>query len=476
MLGGPTATGKTALAAEAAHALGVDLISADSRQVYRGLDIGTGKDREEYLRRDPPVKTHLLDIVDPEEVFSLFQYQAACYRVLDELSRRPGSTGKAALFVGGSGLYMEAVLRCYRIANVPEDAALRTRLETRDIASLRAELDAEDPDLVSRTDRSSRKRIIRALEIASWSRSRSRPVEYSRLPEKPFKFTVFATALERQVLRDRIDKRLEQRLASGLIEEVEGLVARGLPKERFNLLGMEYREVAGYLRGEKNRETMVDDLRHAIHLLAKRQETWFRGLERRGIPVQWLDPERGPGILIETGRAALAGDTPKDIQTMTEPRTGKPLREVAVAVIENPEGRLLFLLRSKALERSPGLWGFCGGGLEPGETPEQAMEREIREELGPDIRLSKEAQLGPVAGLGQAHLLVHLFKYRHLSGEVILNWEHIRHAWIAEADFRTLDVIAGVDADLNYFALWPDRHMQGRDPGNQKLGNQAATG
>jgi 8-oxo-dGTP pyrophosphatase MutT (NUDIX family) len=144
---------------------------------------------------------------------------------------------------------------------------------------------------------------------------------------------------------------------------------------------------------------------------------------------------------------------------------GSPARrEVAVAVIEDGEGRLLFLLRSQSLLAGPGKWGFCGGGLEPGETPREAMEREIREELGADIRLRLEERLDAVAGLGQPHLLVHLFRYRWLSGEVRLNEEHTRFAWIAEAEFRTLDVIAGVDADLTYFRLWPSRHGD-VDPG-----------
>ena len=139
------------------------------------------------------------------------------------------------------------------------------------------------------------------------------------------------------------------------------------------------------------------------------------------------------------------------------------LREVAVAVIQDEGGRLLFLLRSKSLSASPGKWGFCGGGLEPGETPREAMEREIREEIGTEIRLRLEESLAPVAGLGQPHLLVHLFRYRHLAGEVRLNEEHTHFAWIAESEFRTLDVIAGVDADLEYFNMWPSRHG-GADP------------
>lgn len=139
----------------------------------------------------------------------------------------------------------------------------------------------------------------------------------------------------------------------------------------------------------------------------------------------------------------------------------RPERVVAVAVIEDDQGRILFLLRSNHLKAGPGKWGFAGGGVEAGESPEEAMNREIAEELGLGVRLALESSIGPVPGLGQAHLIVHLFKYRWLGGEVNLNEEHTRFAWITEAEFRSLDVIAGVDADLAYFGLWPGRHRAG---------------
>jgi 8-oxo-dGTP pyrophosphatase MutT (NUDIX family) len=172
-------------------------------------------------------------------------------------------------------------------------------------------------------------------------------------------------------------------------------------------------------------------------------------MERRGIPIRWLREGEGAEVLERSGREREGNPA----------GTGesRPTRVVAVAVIEDAEGRLLFLLRAPTLRASPGKWGFCGGGLEPGENPREAMEREIREEIGGEARLELEAQLDPVPGLGQAHLIVHLFKYRWLGGEVLLNAEHTRYAWIAESEFRTLDVIAGVDADLDYFGLWPGR-------------------
>jgi tRNA dimethylallyltransferase len=292
---GPTASGKTALAAEVAHRLGTELISADSRQVYRGLDLGTGKDLEEYRKFEPPVRYHLIDIVDPGRIYSLFQYQEDCYRVMEE--RSPAVPGGTLVLAGGTGLYMEAVLRRYRIANVPENPALRDSLEGRTREELEAELQAKDPDLAARSDLSSRKRIVRALEI--WEAGRTGTVEYSRLPEKDFTFKVYGTGIERGELRARIDARLDARIKAGMIEEVEGLLARGLTRERMDLLGMEYREITGYLCGEKTLEEMKASLRHEIHMLAKRQETWFRGMERRGIPVTWLEPGQGASFILE---------------------------------------------------------------------------------------------------------------------------------------------------------------------------------
>jgi tRNA dimethylallyltransferase len=291
---GPTATGKTALAAALAHRLGTEVISADSRQVYRGLDLGTGKDLGEFRGFDPPVPYHLIDIAEPEEIYTLFQYQDACYRVLESLTGRLDKV----VMAGGTGLYIEAVLRRYRIANVPEDAAFRAGLESRDHGDLTEQLRRRDPELASRTDLASKKRVIRALEIAE--AGRNGPVEYSRLPEANFSYTVFATAWDRAELRRRIDERLDQRLAAGMVGEVEGLLKQGVKPERLRLLGMEYREITDFLQGAKEYATMVEDLRHEIHLLAKRQETYFRGMEKRGVPVRWIKKEEGLEAMLES--------------------------------------------------------------------------------------------------------------------------------------------------------------------------------
>ncbi len=305
VLCGPTATGKTALAAALAHALDVDVVSADSRQVYRGLDLGTGKDLHEFGKYQPPIKHHLINIVDPEEVYSLFLYQADCYRVLEGLSRERGPRGRAAILAGGTGMYMEAVLRRYRIANVPEDIALRETLMERGQEDLAGELRRLDPEVAARTDMSSKKRIVRALEVVAWGRER--PVEYTRLPGWDLTYAAFGTAMDRTALRARIDRRLEARLEAGMVEEVEGLLDRGVPADRLKLLGMEYRQITRHLLGETTRKRMVEDLRREIHFLAKRQETYFRGMERRGVPIRWLQEGEGVEAVLQ---AWHGGDRP----------------------------------------------------------------------------------------------------------------------------------------------------------------------
>ncbi|MDQ3003711.1 MAG: tRNA (adenosine(37)-N6)-dimethylallyltransferase MiaA, partial [Fibrobacterota bacterium] len=285
VIAGPTATGKTALAAELAHRLGTELISADSRQVYRGLDLGTGKDLDEYRKFNPPVRYHLIDIAEPEKSYSLYQYQRDCYGVMEAKSREAGPVSRVMVMAGGSGMYMEAVLRRYRIANVPENPDLRRDLMGRAREDLEAELRSKDAVLADRTDMSSGKRIVRALEV--WDAGRSGTVEHSGPPARDFTFTVFGTRMERSRLRARIDARVEARLRAGMIEEVEDLLKRGVSEERMGVLGMEYREISEYLAGGKTREEMTRDLCHEIHLLAKRQETWFRGMERRGVPITW---------------------------------------------------------------------------------------------------------------------------------------------------------------------------------------------
>jgi tRNA dimethylallyltransferase len=293
---GPTASGKTRLGVEVAHRLGSEILSADSRQTYRGLDIGSGKDLDEYARVEPPVPYHLIDVEDPSEIYSLFRYQHDCYHLLDTKSReQPFARGVPMVMVGGSGLYIEAVLKGYRIASVPENVESRQSLMGRSHEDLLSELDRLDPEQAHHTDRSSRKRVVRAIEIAQHAVHHE--VRYSDPPPVKIDCAVFGIDVARDDLHRRIDTRLDQRLRQGLIDEVRDLLREGLSEARMNQLGLEYREVTAYLTGTKTEKQMIDDLRRGIRAFAKRQRTWFRGLGRRGIDVTWVGPGDHDAVL-----------------------------------------------------------------------------------------------------------------------------------------------------------------------------------
>lgn len=287
---GPTASGKTRLGVEVAHRLGSEIVSADSRQVYLGLDLGTGKDLEEYAVVTPPVPVHLLDVAPPERVYSLFDYQRDCFRLLEAMARegRLGSARRPVVMVGGSGLYVEAVLRQYRIPDVPEDPELRARLMRRPHAALVAELEAADRALAGRTDLASTKRVVRALEVVA--HRRRTPLTTSEPLGFGLAYKVFCVQVPRPELHRRIDRRLEERLEAGMVAEVRGLLERGVSLDRLHLLGMEYRHLADHLVGSTSIERSVAVLRREIRHLAKRQETYFRGMPRRGIPVTPVAP------------------------------------------------------------------------------------------------------------------------------------------------------------------------------------------
>jgi tRNA dimethylallyltransferase len=295
-IAGPTATGKTRLAVDIARELGSEIISVDSRQVYRGLDIGSGKDLEEYSRDDPPVRYHLIDVADPADVYTVFHYQRDCYAVLSEAAARlPFREKVPMVMAGGSGLYLEAVLRGFRIPDVGEDPELRARLMETDYEELVKRLRRESAELAARTDRSSKKRVIRALEIAAGTRHG--PPAYSEPPPVRIEGQVFVIEVERRELQDRIDRRLDERLAGGLVEEVRGLLDKGVPPERLTQLGLEYREATLHLEGVKNLTEMRNDLRRGIHQFAKRQQTWFRGMKRRGLSARIISPGDRDSVL-----------------------------------------------------------------------------------------------------------------------------------------------------------------------------------
>lgn len=278
---GPTASGKTALGVQIALQTNGEIISADSRQVYRGMDIGTGKDLKEYQTTEKSIRYHLIDVADPAQIYTLFHYQNDFYETFDKIVSRK----HLPIMVGGTGLYIEAVLKNYDIPAIPENPQLRAELMNEEKSELEKKLFNLSKPIYEKTDRSSKKRIIRALEVAM-SEQIATPKHHKSRKIEPL---VLCTKWERVKLRQRIDARLEARFKEGMIEEVRKLLQSGISRERFSLFGMEYKHVASFIDGEVDYETMVKELRQSIHQLAKRQETWFRGMERRGFKVNWIN-------------------------------------------------------------------------------------------------------------------------------------------------------------------------------------------
>jgi tRNA dimethylallyltransferase len=291
---GPTASGKTELAVRIARIIGGEIISADSRQVYRGMDLGTGKDLSQYSDGETVVPRHLIDILDPCEEFSVFDYQRLFYRCLQEITKR----ATIPLLVGGTGLYLDAVIRGYRMAAVPENLNLQEKLEGAAMESLRRRLLAISPEVHNKTDLLERKRLIRAIEIAEFTRDHP----YHALDRIPISPLVMGIRCEREALRRKITARLHSRLAAGLVEEVQSLHEGGITWERIDSFGLEYRYIARYLQGRMIREEMVRTLTTRIHQFAKRQETWFRRMERNGVRIHWIEgPDEAKTIALIDG-------------------------------------------------------------------------------------------------------------------------------------------------------------------------------
>ena len=281
---GPTASGKTRLGVGAAQALGGEILSADSRQVYKGMDLGTGKDLTEY----GDIPYHLIDLVNPGYEFNVFEFQRRFFEAFAEIGER----NRLPILVGGTGLYLEAVLKGYRLVEVPENPELRQELTALGSEQLFAKLTALRPTLHNTTDTLDRERLIRAIEIAAGERAAS-----LHLPPFPeLRPMVFGVQWERAELRRRIFARLKERLGQGMIEEVERLHRQGVAYETLEFYGLEYRFIARFLKGELNRNDMVQKLASAIHQFAKRQETWFRRMERQGTQIHWLN---GAGNALE---------------------------------------------------------------------------------------------------------------------------------------------------------------------------------
>lgn len=279
---GATATGKTSLAVRLAAELGGEIISADSRQIYRGMDIGTGKDLSEYVYAGQAIPYHLMDIVDAGYRFNLFEYQQAFIRAWEDCRKRE----VFPVLCGGSGMYLESVLKGYRMPAVPENPELRRKLSGKPLTEL-AELLASYRALHNTCDTDTVKRAVRAIEIAEYYREHA--AEEVAFPEiRPL---IVGILFDREARRQRITQRLHARLQEGMVEEVQQLLEGGLAPDDLIYYGLEYKYITLYLTGRLNREEMVEQLNVAIHRFAKRQMTWFRKMERDGFDIRWLPGE-----------------------------------------------------------------------------------------------------------------------------------------------------------------------------------------
>ena len=277
---GHTAAGKTAFAAHLAHTLGGEVISADSRQVYQRMNIGTGKDYSDYLVKGQQVPVHLIDILEAGEEYNVYLFKHDFLKVYRDISER----GNIPVLCGGTGMYIESVLRNYRLIDVPPDSELREELERKSMDELIGLLKLYVP-LHNSTDTVSRKRVIRAIEIAMHQSVRPDPTEDA----KYLCPLVLGIRFERSLRRERITARLSARMEEGLVEEVEGLLKSGITAQKLDYYGLEYRYVCKYLLKELTYDEMFCQLNSAIHQFAKRQMTYFRGMERRGIVIHWLE-------------------------------------------------------------------------------------------------------------------------------------------------------------------------------------------
>ncbi|MEF2643912.1 MAG: tRNA (adenosine(37)-N6)-dimethylallyltransferase MiaA [Paramuribaculum sp.] len=276
---GPTASGKTSRAVDCARRFGAEIVSADSRQIYRGMDLGTGKDMEEY-GDDVPV--HMIDIAPAGYKYNLFEYLRDAEAAIEGINSR----GRLPLLCGGTGLYVESILKGISLPPVPENPDLRRSLAGKTLEELTAIL-ASMKKLHNVTDVDTAQRAVRAIEIATFYEANPHLAEAAK-PHPRNDAVVVGVDIDRQSRRDRISARLRQRIDSGMIDEVKGLLDSGIAPDDLIYYGLEYKFVTLYLTGAMTRQEMIYALEIAIHQFAKRQMTWFRGMERRGIPINWL--------------------------------------------------------------------------------------------------------------------------------------------------------------------------------------------
>ena len=277
---GPTASGKTPFAAALADALDTEIISADSRQIYRGMDLGTGKDLIDYTVNDRQIPYHLIDIADPGYKYNVFEYQRDFLTAYETIKQK----GKLPVLCGGTGMYLEAVLKGYRLLPVPENAELRTRLADKSLEEL-TEMLKQYKSLHNTTDVDTAKRAIRAIEIEEYYAHT--PVDERAFPK--LNSLIIGVDIDRELRREKISRRLRQRLDEGMVDEVRRLIEQGIQPDDLIYYGLEYKYLTLYVIGKLTYEEMYKELEIAIQQFAKRQMTWFRGMERRGFTIHWMD-------------------------------------------------------------------------------------------------------------------------------------------------------------------------------------------
>lgn len=290
---GPTASGKTRWAVEIARAFGGEIISADSRQVYRGMDLGTGKDLEEY----GDIPYHLIDICQPGEKYNLHRFLQDYNRVLEEIRTK----GKLPVVCGGSGMYVEAALNGLQMPEVPRNEELRDRFRGKTLEELTSLL-ATKKALHNTTDVDTVQRALRALEIMEYYETHPQETERTK-PSMEKSAIVLGTDIPRDLRRERITRRLKTRLDNGMVDEVKGLLEKGVNEEDLIYYGLEYKWLTLYATGKINYQEMFTSLETAIHQFAKRQMTWFRGMEKRGWTIHWMTWDLPvPQLIEETGK------------------------------------------------------------------------------------------------------------------------------------------------------------------------------
>ncbi|RMZ48956.1 tRNA (adenosine(37)-N6)-dimethylallyltransferase MiaA [Candidatus Marinimicrobia bacterium PRS2] len=295
---GPTATGKTQLAVQLANKLGGEIISADSRQVYRGMDIGTGKDLGEYKLNGKSIPYHLIDIVDPIEEYNVAQFQKDFQKVSTDIRKRE----KLPILSGGTGFYIKAVLMDFQLSKTEPNKQLRQKLENWKLEDLINKLKTISPGASANTLVDTKRRVIRAIEVAKNRRQETgdRDNEIQNPKSKIQNPIVLGVNYPREVIRERITARLHERLNNGMIEEVELLLKNGVTHEKLNSFGLEYRFISHYLQGQLSQDEMAEKLNTAIHQFAKKQMTFFRNIEKYGIKIHWIpegDFETALGII-----------------------------------------------------------------------------------------------------------------------------------------------------------------------------------